>query len=458
MPGGTAAVLALCLVAALPGSALAAGEAGGADVPGYGIAEDARQIKGAASSGDGPELKPGTYRDTIGRGEKRYYSVNLDAKSSAFLSAVAAPEPGSKVGTVGEGLEISLETVDGDECGSDDPQFRAGGRSYPIAGTASRLMGEDDECQKAGPYLLSVERVGSDTSGRGRWPLELRYMSEPGLKGSVPTAPGDNGADDEPPTPVTGSAKKQANGGTGFNDAGALSTGVWKDAIEPGETRFYRVPVDWGQRLNTSVELSSSSEGGEFPPTVFNALGLTAYNPARGQLEDDDFTDYHAESASVGAYTPVVDFGNRFANSGAEAPFAGWYYLEVTASPELAKYFKKSAPLTLRVDVRGKAKEAPAYDGDAVAAGFGVSEDDREQAEEGLSAAEAERSGTLRTVAVTGIGVGAGLILVLVAWTLIARRRAGRDATVTSAPHPQQPQNPQQPQPYGYPPSGNGWQ
>ncbi|OEV28940.1 hypothetical protein AN219_19280, partial [Streptomyces nanshensis] len=429
--GPVAAVAAaLCVLAALPGQAVAApaDEPGG--VPVYGMADDAKKVKGTAGSGEAPGIEPGTYTDSIGRGEKRYYRVELDAKASAFISAVAAPEPGSRVKGVGEGLKLALENVDGSACsGSGQPQFSAEGAAYPIADHATRLIGVNDQCQEAGPYLFSVERESPATSDPARWPLEIRFMSEPGLKGgpaAVPSAPGeDTAADDETPAPVTGGAKRQAHGGSGFNDAGSLSRGVWKDRIRPGETRFYRVPVDWGQRLNAAVELGSANSPGEYPPTIYDGLGVTAYNPARGQFDDDPFVSYTADkSAQAALYTPPVEYARRFGFSDNTPCVAGWHYLAVTVSPKLSKYFKSTASLTLRVDVKGKAQAGPRYAGDASAAGFGVSEADKEQAETGRNAADGKSSDTLQLVAYGGIGAGAALILGLAVWTLTARRRA----------------------------------
>jgi hypothetical protein len=430
-----AAGAALCVLAALPGQAAAVPSDGvpsgdAENVPAYKIDENAEKIKGTAGSGDGPRIEPGTYTDTIGRGEKRYYRVDLDAKSSAFISAVAAPKPGARVEGVGEGLKIELTDVDGSACnGSTQPQFAAEGEAYPIADYATRIMGVNDECQKAGPYLFSVERESPATSDPARWPLEIRYMSEPGLKGGpgkAPSAPGDDSATgEETPAPVTAGETRKAHGGNGFSDAGAVSEGVWKDRIRPGETRFYRVPVDWGQRLNSAVELGSAASPGEYPPTIYDGLGVTAYNPARGQFDGASFVSYSPDkSAQAGVYTPPVHFGSRFSFSGNDPCVAGWHYLAVRVSPQLAKYFKSTAPLTLRIDVIGKAGKGPEYAGNAEAAGFGVGADDLEQAEKGQSAADAERSGALRTVAYAGIGAGVLLILMLAMWTLTARRRA----------------------------------
>ena len=320
--GVAAAAAALCLVTAVPGQALGAGLRGaaaaedGPDLPAYRTAEDAKKIKGALSSGEGPDIGPGFHTDSIGPGEKKYYSVSLDAKSSAFISAVATPEPGAKVQSVGEGLNIAIETVDGDACaGSNQADFSSDGTAYPIADYATRIIGAEDECQKAGPYLFSVEREGAETSAPGRWPLEIRFMSEPGLKSSLPGAPADNRAEEEPPTPVSGSAKKRAHGGTGFNDAGAVSRGVWKDRIRPGETRFYRVPVEWGQQLNAAVELGSAKSPGSIRRRS-TTVSVSRPTTRLAVAFDDARSSYYGadQPAQALAYTPLVDYGNRFAD------------------------------------------------------------------------------------------------------------------------------------------------
>jgi hypothetical protein len=205
---------------------------------------------------------------------------------------------------------------------------------------------------------------------------------------------------------------------------------VWKDRIRPGETRFYRVPVDWGQRLNATAELGSAPSPGEYPQTYYDGLRVAAFNPARGLFDDVASTSYTPDkSAQAQIYTPSVEYARRFDYSDSAACVAGWHYLAVTVTPELAEYFKKAGvPLTLRIDVAGKAKAGPSYDGDARKAGFGVGADDLEQAEKGQTAAEAERSATLRVVGYSGIGTGAALLLVLAVWTVLARRGAGAAA------------------------------
>lgn len=416
-----AVLAALATVTMLPG---AVGVASADDVPRYRTADGATTVTGKASTADAQELKPGLHTDAIKRGERKYYAVTLDAKQNAYFSVVAAPMPGTKVEDYKDKLTISVQDSNGSTCGPQAlPSFNGGGMAYPIADYASRRIGADrTECQKAGPYYLVVSRGGSATSGPDTWPIELNYLDEPPLKGTTPAQPGQGTWSTATPAPRTGTTKRTAKGGTGFNDAGSVATGVWKDRIRPGETRFYRVPVDWGQRLNLSAELPNSSSAAS--AFVADVLGLGVYNPARGAVGADNFVSYAGKPAAAQTFTAPVDYGNRFnsTDSVSAMRFPGWYYLEVSLHPNAAQYFPKGAELTLRVDVLGAAKAGPSYAEPTSV--FSVTPEDQEAAHKGQTAQEAAKSGNLMTVAYVGIGAGVVLLAGLGAWTLVARRSA----------------------------------
>ncbi|MFF4950719.1 hypothetical protein [Streptomyces chattanoogensis] len=443
---GFAVLAALAMVTVMPG---AVGVASADDVPTYKTA--APRISGTADTAHAPELKPGLHTDVIGRGETKIYAVPLDAENSAYFSAVAAPKPGSKVENIKDKLSVKVQDREGSTCGAESSQyFHAEGTAYPIGDYASREIGGGNTgCQTAGPYYVVVTREGSATSGTGDWPIELGYIKEPPVKGSAPTPPAEDSPSTVTPAPPSATDRRKAHGGTGFNDAGVIGTGVWNDRIRPGETRFYRVPVDWGQRLNLSAELpnapSSSSSS-----MVSHALGLNIFNPARGAVVDDNFVSYNGKGASAEKFTDPVEYANRFRSTemAKAMRFAGWYYLEVTLNSAAAQYFPQGADLTLRVDVRGRAKPGPAYT--APVPEFTVTDQDREAARTGRTPQEAERSGTLRTVAYAGIGTGVVLLTGLGAWTLVARRRAAGAPAVPGTPGtagtlPGQAQQPPQP-------------
>lgn len=418
-----AAGAALCTMAMLPVQATAAPEDGPGGSSPYRTADGAKKAPGAKSSADAPMLRPGIYTDTIGPGEVLYYAVTLDAKSGPFLSAVALPRPGASV-AYGDGLRVVLESSDGTECSTGDASFGSGEQARPIADYAFRTVTEDGPCHQGGPYYFRVERTSDPASDKARWPIEIRYMSEPGVRGTTPTAPPTrwNSASPSPPA----GQPQQRRGGTGFNDAPALEDGVWKDRLRPGETRFYRIPLDWGQQLSGSLELANASMTKD---SGYASGGLTyeLYNTARGRV-DGNSAGYDGEQRAVPLErTAPVAYTNRYNTSNREASgmrFAGWYYLVVSIHPEVGTFTTGTIPLTLRLHVDGGPNAGPQYDGDAAAAGFGLTDGDRKAAEKGLTAAESARRDSLRFVAVAGIGTGTVLLLGLGAWTLAGRRRA----------------------------------
>ncbi|WP_055500355.1 hypothetical protein [Streptomyces albus] len=418
---------AVCATALSAGPAVPGAHAADRPRP-YETADDAKRVHGSASSADAPALGTGPATDRIGPGEEHFYALDLDARSDVHLSATALPAPGTRI-DYRDGIEISLRTTDGDSCGS-EKVTGTGQTAFPLTAYVARLTGADgnSSCRAAGPYLVRVVREDGDD--RSRWPLELSVLREPALKGSIPAPhPGtenESDTDSPRPAPPSGTPRPVA-GGSGFNDARAVGGGVWKDRLRPGETRWYRVPVDWGQRLNTAVELPNAARredgAGRF---VARGFRMNVYNPARGPLFSESFTSYDGDGGKTDHYSNPVRYENRFASANSATRLAGWYYVAVTAGPDLAGPFPQGVPVTLRIAVRGKPKPGPRYDGDARAAGIGVSDEDRETAAKRLTRAEADdaaaEAALLRTVGWSGVGTGTALLAVLAAWTLLSRR------------------------------------
>ncbi|MCM2578473.1 hypothetical protein [Streptomyces meridianus] len=431
---GLAGMAVLCAVAAAQGQAMAGT---GGNPRAYGA--EGKAVHGGAGGDRATPLGPGQYTDSIGPGERLYYTVDLDAKSSAFLSATAAPRPGTGVASYGDGITVRLRSSSGEHCSEKSVGFSGGDESYPIADYASRTMnpGPSARCQKAGPYLFSVERKGRESSDAGRWPLEIRFVNEPGAPGETTTPPAEGSWSSDPPVPPSGTPKR-ARGGSGFNDAGPIADGVWKDRVRPGETRFYRVPVDWGRQLFAAAEIPDTEKAAA-SGYVSNAVGLTLHNPARGHVTDD-FESYRGEQVGSAVGTAPVAYNNRFdAQSSVSAVrFAGWYYLAVTVHRDVTQFFDGEVPVTLRIDVEGERTAAPEYDGDAAEAGFAVTDEDLEAAKNGTAPAGGLSAGTLRVIGAAGIGTGTALALGLAGWTLVARRRAAAGIPATQQPPPQE--------------------
>ncbi|MFJ8073538.1 hypothetical protein ACIQ7Q_06235 [Streptomyces sp. NPDC096176] len=436
-----AGMAAVCVVAALPGQSWAAGEPSP-----YVFDSEAKPVQGTPVNSNGPELTPGsTYKDSIKPGEKRYYRIDLDDKTNAYVSAVAVPEPGAKV-SYADQLEVSIEDSSGGECSDGEAKFGSAAYARPVADYASRRIEKDSSsCQEAGAYYVLLERSSETTSIPGPWDVELLYVSEPGLKSAGPTAAPESWPSASPAAPAGGPQTR--HGGTSFHDSTSLKQGEWKDEIKPGQTLFYRVPVDWGQQIFAGADLANSPKGDGLK-SVGNALVLALYNPARGFVDDESsmYYDGKQKSISLDPLPPVV-YENRYDSddSSGAMRFAGWYYLSVTLSPEIAEaYGKAPIPLTLRVNVKGEPQGAPAYAGPAD--DFRVTEDDQAAAESGKNAEGTAKSDTMAVVAAAGIGAGTVLLLGLGAWTLLARRRVPADGepAAFSMPGQRQPHGPVQ--------------
>ncbi|GHE66187.1 hypothetical protein GCM10014715_19900 [Streptomyces spiralis] len=411
------AVLGLVVAAVPATSAVADGAPGG-----YGFTDDARSVAGATTTSVAKSLEPGrVYRSSLPANGRLYYRLDLDATSTAYVSATAVPGTGTTVSAT-DGLRVSVRDAQGNACSYQATRFGTSRSAHPIAAWGARDASPGHAlCRGAGAYYVLVERIAATGSSSDAWPLELAAVTEPALERSGATRAPETW-DSASPEPVGGHAVDRA-GGAGFARAATVGQGVWQDRIRPGQTLFYRVPVDWGQQLNALAELGGAGGGSGYAD---GALTLSLYNPVRGYVEDA-YAGYSGRPASAAlAPLPPVAYANRygFADQVKAMRFAGSYYLVVHLAAQTADTFGEGPyGLTLRVRVGGTARSGPGYAGRSEPRNlFEVTAGDRQAATE---AGAGEGSAALRALAVGGIGAGTVLLLVLGVWTVAARRRAG---------------------------------
>lgn len=428
-----AGAAALCATAVLPGQSWAA------DRPSpYAFGTGAEPVRGTPVNINGPVLRAGSaYKDSIAPGEKRYYRLDLDDRTHAYVSAVAVPRLGTEV-THADELQVSIEDNSGTVCSDGKAKFGSAAYPRPVADYASRRIEKNSSrCQEAGAYYVLLERESDAEPTPEPWDVELRLASEPALKSAGSTAAPETWPSASPAAPAGGRQKR--HGGTSFHDSTSLRQGEWLDSIKPGETLFYRVPVDWGQQIFAGADLANSPRG-DATKGVSNALVLALHNPARGFVHNELGMYYDGKQKSVSLDPlPPVAYANRYGSDRAVSAmrFAGWYYLSVTLSPEIEKAYGSDAiPLTLRVNVKGNAEAAPDYAGPA--GDFRVTDDDRAAAESGSSAEGGADGDTMIIIATAGIGAGSVLLLGLGVWTLLARRRTPHDAASAAVTAPGQ--------------------
>ncbi|MEV4922495.1 hypothetical protein AB0L03_06515 [Streptomyces roseoverticillatus] len=422
--GGVVGVTVLGLLMAVTGRAGASGEAGA--LTGYAMAPGAQVIEGALARDSGPLLRPGprTYKDSVRPGERKHYTVELDATSNAYVSAVAAPKPGSAMGPR-DGIDVALEAPDGTPCGAGRHRtFLSAGGAYPVADYAERVPRAGSACAAAGTYRFVLER-GDAAGGDGApMPVELQYVTAPpGEEGTGgqggPSSPGGGAWASQAPRMPDGPGRA-VTGGSGFNDAAEVGAGSWKDELRPGETRFYRVAVTAGRQLFARARFGAAPSGGA-SPYVAGGVRLGLNNTARGYVMNRT-TGYQGKAAVVSLATPPAAYGGGVAVGDAVRGmrFAGWYYLQASLSPRAGAGTGASAssaaaavPVTLDVDVAAARQAGP-----APKAVSGV-----------IPAGGKARDGRLRVIGYTGVGTGSALLAGLAGWTLAARRRARRHRT-----------------------------
>ncbi|MBO0654795.1 hypothetical protein J1792_19045 [Streptomyces triculaminicus] len=420
MRGGRFVGAAVALGALTAATGTATGRAAGAaDGPtAYRMASGATAVTGSGGSDDGPVLKAGarTYTDSIRPGEKKYYGVELDERSSAFVSAVAVPRPGAAMG-LRDGIEVALQAPDGTPCGSGrNRSFLSAGGAYPVADYAERVVRAGGPCASAGTYRFVVQRGDATGGDDAAVPVELKYVAEAPRKNEADAPPAPGGWSSRAPSGPPQGEGEGVTGGTGFNDAAELRSGVWKDELRPGETRFYRISVDAGEQLFADAEFGLKPDAG---PYVVRGVRLGLSNSARGYVMNRT-GGYQGKPATVSLATPPAAYGD--AGTGGEAArgmrFAGWYYLQVSLSPKVHGGARGGGvPVTLKVEVAG-ARKAGHEEG--IGRGGGAV-----GGELVTAAGGAPRKGRLRIIGYAGIGTGSVLLLGLGAWTLAGRRRDG---------------------------------
>ena len=110
---------------------------------------------------------------------------------------------------------------------------------------------------------------------------------------------------------------QEITGGTSFNDAVEISEGTYADKIVPGEYRFYKIPVTWGQRPVMKMKVKGSVTNDA------DSVKMKIFDPTRLQSATRDFSFYDKEEES-GPVSPA-----QFTMYGGDNPHQGYYFLHV---------------------------------------------------------------------------------------------------------------------------------
>lgn len=345
-----------------------------------------KRVRGASAPDGAPRLEPGQYADQFVRvGVDLYYTVaRTHTNSTLYAGFSGRPKSAS---SDRESVVIRLLTTDGLDCGygeTFDNDFQVKRRNSvesatvlswsPAAEIRKRCLTDSELILRVSPDAQATRLAGT--------PFELTVTEEPAAAtdGLPPLA-------EEPAEWAGMPAVTRATsvvGGQSFNQARDLRTGSYQSEIQPGEARFFKVPVGWGQTLQATarIEQPSAAFQRELDP-LEQTITLRLYGPTRGFASADSTTApgqvgdviSFTQDTLLSAMTMPVRYNNRAGEDPEQqaASLAGDYYVLITLSEDKQRQAYR-LPYELTIKVAGRPESAPPYPAGQQVVGPGASQ------------------------------------------------------------------------------------
>lgn len=393
------------------------------------------EVTGGESLAGAVDVEPGLYQDTLQTSEEasapsgatRFYRLPaLQEGERAHVAAVLAADPlADQRGSDWAELSVEFVNLQGERCASrDSDNVSMTSGTVPVAKTATDPM-------EAGSYGCFEDESGvvvAQVSRAGKWlaedpvAVELRFWVEPPVDESgLAEAP----SSDLPPESVTVTGEATPiTGGTSFGTATEITPDqVYSAELQPREAAYFRVPVEYGQRLNYRLSAGNNQQ------SRVREIRTSVHNPLLDgpQMLGDRNITYSNNGATITRSTAVpVSAENLGSYSYGSLRYAGDYYIVVTGSEarsgrEGTEPFRYDLAVSLTGDPAGTTEWlATAQEEQAVAAGGSTDGDDAQ------AASARDGGGWLPSTTELGAllgGVGLGAVLTGVAWLLLRRRR-----------------------------------
>lgn len=327
------------------------------------------------ASEQAPLLTPGQYvdtyavggsGDTASTGTTKYYTVPVQAGMHAYISATLIP-PDDNVGSIDiVGVDLDLLRKDLKDCRTERGfEVLTGSQNKaPTAVIDGPTFGDPkapSTCPTDGVAILRVARIGKAWADKPL-PMEIVVRMEPpaDTTGLLPQA----SQGDLLAAPVHGTPSA-ITGGSSFNDAPELTSAItYTDTLVTGESRYFRVPLQWGQRMSYLI-----TEAGPAQPSL-GYLGTTVwvdtFNPVRTKVtrsQDTSGKSWFKDSAQDDPFASSTDYPVRYTNrSGtSQRSFSldGDYYLRVNADRHEEE--PSSTTFLITVVVSGDVEPGPTY-------------------------------------------------------------------------------------------------
>lgn len=367
------ALIGAALIGGLSLPATAPAAADGPQTPFAGTAVQGADLEGNEQvPEDAPTLSPGVYRDKLTSSEEgwRAYRVERTAPASTLhVSLTTRPTSyGDPSDYNSEDLRMRLLAPDGTECYDDDSYLSGSSDgTTPFVTLSGVVEGKmpssatttEPSCRNTGTFTVLLGRDGPSKT----LPAEIQVLEEPPV-GDLQDLP--KGVQETPdPKNLKASDPTSIKGGTGFTDAPEITPGTWTDTIEPGQTRVYRVRVDYGQTARFTV--NGPTGGFRYPSDGLDSLDIVGalYAPDRTMVEDPSSGTYGGSYNSPSSVTTAeVRYRNRFQDYTWPSRMSGWYYYAVNVgTADLGKSLKgQKIKIAFTVEVDGSPSKKVDYD------------------------------------------------------------------------------------------------
>jgi Ca-activated chloride channel homolog len=331
------------------------------------------RVRGSASPVGAQGLKPGQYVDSFADsassssddGHAKYYTVSVGTGETLYATVTMVTPPLAVPASSSLQSTVTLQTPDGDFCDSNwEFQTESAGKLAALTNVLTVAQGEQtlpSKCRdRAGQFVLRVARTGTAFAQRSL-AAEITIRVEPAGDATGLPVPATTESDDVSPT--ADRAPTTVDGGSSFDNAPLLAGGTYRDTVVSGEARYYRVHLDFGQRLTYRVGLP-----GVRATSATDSMRLQAHiaSPVRALLGQTGYSynaSYYGDAAVVvhGSAAYPARYTNRFSTSSNIRNFAvaGDYYLWLDTSFVTGVQYQ--LPLMLSVQVVGSKEAGPVY-------------------------------------------------------------------------------------------------
>ncbi|WP_020578668.1 vWA domain-containing protein [Actinopolymorpha alba] len=338
-----------------------------------------RAVSGAPEPEAGPTLTAGQYVDSAPRREEtKFYRVRRTIKASTLhIGASARPAPGNAVSSI----RLETKTSQGGSCGYGLGTEVSYTRTNPVvtAATSSwdQFTSYQSACQDATELVVALSQsnrpgaVDAAEDTLGGVPVEIVVIEEPPVTSKDGLPPE---ADGRPTwTNLPAGNTTEITAGASFSDAPLVDAGRYTSSLFPGEVQFFKVRLQWGQRLEAAVRAPKPSPKLAALTDNPQVLDIRMISPVRGKAQaalsnvagkNQTFLDDHAD-AEARTMAVEVRYVNRDAGSESQKSVAlpGDYFVAISlaADRDDESYL---LPVEVAIGVEGTAgMGAPRYAG-----------------------------------------------------------------------------------------------